>query len=118
MLDITPDKIAHVILRARAMDEARATGLRAGGTRTGLHDFIADLNEDEQASLTAVMWIGRDSFSPDELEDAIAMARAERTVPTEDYLLGEPRLADFLEEGMEALGLSPEYEEDALTRSR
>lgn len=116
MLEITPDKIAHVILRARDIDEARASGGRTGNSRTELRDFIADLNEDEQASLTAVMWIGRDSFSADELDEAMATARSERTTPTEDYLMGEPRMADFLEEGMDALGLSPEDEEDALTR--
>jgi len=114
MLEITPDKIAHVILRAREIDEARAAGLRS--SRAELRDFIADLNEDEQAALTAIMWIGRESFSADELEEATATARTSRTTATEDYLLGEPRLADFLEEGMEALGLSPEDEADALTR--
>ncbi|MRX49790.1 DUF3775 domain-containing protein [Paracoccus sp. S-4012] len=109
MLDITPQKIARVILKAREVESA---GGRRSGTWHHLRDFIAGLNEDEQASLTAVMWIGRDSFAPDELGEAIATARAEKTVPTEDYLLGDPSLADYLEGGMEALGLSPEEAED------
>ena len=81
-----------------------------------LRDFIANLNEDEQASLVAVMWIGRESFEPEELEEAIQTARVERTTPTEDYLMGEPRLADLLESGLEALGISPEDAEDDLNR--
>ena len=121
MLEISPDKIAHVIIRAREYDSGvnawAHSGQRTGhGTRTELHEFIASLNEDEQASLVAVMWIGRESFEPEELADAIATARAERTTPTADYLMGEPRLADLLEAGLEALGISPEDVEDALQK--
>ena len=121
MLQISADKIAHVIIRAREYDSgvnpwAHQGSRRQHGTRTELHDFIATLNEDEQASLVAVMWIGRESFEPEELAEAIETARAERTIPTEDYLMGEPRLADLLESGLEALGISPEEAEDDLQR--
>lgn len=121
MLQINPDKIAHVIIRAREYESginAWADGgeRRQHGTRTELHDFIESLNEDEQASLVAVMWIGRDSFDASELAEAIATAKSERTVPTEDYLMGEPRLADLLESGLEALGISPEDAEDDLQK--
>lgn len=114
MLEITPDKIAQIIVQARGVDDARAAGLR--GDPEGLRNYIADLNDDEQAALTAVMWIGRDSFSADELNEAVQTARSGRTTAPEDYLLGEPRLADYLEIGMEALGLSPEDEQESLTR--
>ncbi len=44
-----------------------------------------------------------------ELDEAIATARAERTSPTEDYLLGMGGLlSDYLEAGVEALGISLE----------
>lgn len=121
MLQIATDKIAHVIIRARDYDSgvnpwAHQGSRRQHGTRTELHDFIDSMNDDEQASLVAVMWIGRESFEPEELADAIATARAERTTPTADYLMGEPRLADLLEAGLEALGISPEDVEDALQK--
>ncbi|MFV0383315.1 DUF3775 domain-containing protein [Paracoccus sp. (in: a-proteobacteria)] len=121
MLQITPDKIAHVIIRAREYDSglnpwAHGGERRQHGTGSELHDFIGTLNEDEQASLVAVMWIGRDSFDADELAEAIATARAEQTTPTEDYLMGEPQLADLLEAGMDALGISPEDAEDDLQK--
>ncbi len=121
MLDITADKIAHVIIRAREYESGvnawAHSGHRTGhGVRTELHEFIASLNEDEQAALTAVMWIGRESFDAEELDEAVATAKTERTAPTEDYLMGEPRLADYLEAGMEALGISPEEAEDDLQR--
>lgn len=114
MLELGADKIAFVILRARDYDHGPDG--RGGRNAFELRDFIADLTEDEQAELTAVMWIGRGTFDPDDLEEAIATARAEKTTPTEDYLMGEPHLADHLEAGMEALGLAPGDEEDDLLR--
>jgi len=121
MLEISPEKIAHVIIRAREYDSGvnpwAHSGYRKGhGTETELTEFIAGLNEDEQASLVAVMWIGRESFGADELDEAIRTAKTERSSPTEDYLMGEPQLADYLEAGMEALGISPEEAEDDLQR--
>ena len=121
MLEISPEKIAHVIIRAREYDSGvnawAHSGHRTGhGVRTELHEFIASLNDDEQAALTAVMWIGRESFDAEDLDEAVAIAKAEKSAPTEDYLMGEPQLADYLEAGMDALGISPEDAEDALHR--
>ena len=121
MLEISPEKIAHVIIRAREYDSgvnawAHSGQRRGHGTETELAEFIAALNEDEQASLVAVMWIGRDTFGAEDLTEAILTAKRERRTPTEDYLMGEPQLADYLEAGMEALGLSPEEVEDALQK--
>ena len=81
-------------------------------TQAELKGFIRDLNEDEQASLVALAWIGRGSFAPEELDEALATARAERTNRTEDYLLGMPLLPDYLEEGLDRLGYSVEDAED------
>ncbi|KFE34047.1 DUF3775 domain-containing protein [Thioclava atlantica] len=108
MLTISPAKIAHVIIRARKFD----ADVPGSGQARELRAFIAALNEDEKAALTAVMWIGRDTFDPSELEEAIATARAEATAPTEDYLLGIPMLSDHLEDGLNALGISLEEAEE------
>jgi len=81
-------------------------------TQEQLKEFIRDLNVDEQASLVALAWIGRGSFAADELDEALATARAERTNRTEDYLLGMPMLPDYLEEGLDRLGYSVEDAED------
>lgn len=108
MLTISPAKIAHVIIRARKFD----AGVPGSGQARELRAFIAALNEDEKASLTAVMWIGRDTYDASELDEAIATAKAEATAPTEDYLLGNPMLADHLEDGLNALGISLEEAEE------
>ncbi len=106
MLDISVYKVAQVILMARELDRAEGE----------LRGFIDRLTEEEQASLVAVMWIGRDSFAADELEEAKATAMAEATTPTADYLIGTPHLSDHLENGLEELGLSASDDEDDLVR--
>ena len=62
------------------------------------------------------MWIGRGTFEPEELDEAIQTAAEEATTPTADYLLGTPHLSDHLENGLDALGLSASDEEDDLIR--
>lgn len=106
MLEISTTKVANVILMARELGRAEGE-LRA---------FLEGMNEDELTSLVAIMWIGREAFGADELEEAIATARAEATSPTEDYLIGTPHLSDHLESGLEALGLSAQDDEDDLVR--
>lgn len=107
MLGISARKVAQVALMARELDRAERE-LRA---------FIDRLNEDEQALLVAVMWIGRESFFAEDLEEAVRTARQEATTPCADYLLGTPHLSDNLESGLEALGISVhEIEDDVLGR--
>ena len=120
MLEISPRKVARVILRARELgskvarwdmpgEEADADSIlesrSSDATEAELRSYIADLNRDEQASLVAIAWIGRDTFDASELDEAVATARAERRSPTEDYLLGMALLSDYLEAGLEALGI-------------
>ncbi len=106
MLEISINKIAQVVLMSRELNRAEGE-LRA---------FIDRLSDDEQTSLVALMWIGRGSFEPEELEEAIRTAAQEATTPTADYLLGTPHLSDHLENGLDALGLSAIDEEDDLIR--
>jgi light-regulated signal transduction histidine kinase (bacteriophytochrome) len=107
MLGISARKVAQVALMARELDRAEGE-LRA---------FIDRLNEDEQALLVAVMWIGRESFFAEDLEEAVQTARQEATTPCADYLIGTPHLSDNLESGLEALGISVhDVEGDVLGR--
>ena len=106
MLDISTYKIAQIILMARELDRAEGE----------LRGFLENLTEEDAVSLVAVMWIGRDTFGPDELEDAKQTAREEASSPTADYLLGTPHLSDHLENGLDALGLSASDDEDDLVR--
>ena len=103
-LEISPANVVQVILWSREGPSAGAQ----------LREFIAALNEDEQAQLTAIAWVGRGAFEPEEFDEAVATAVAEATTPTEDYLMGMPHLAENLEAGLEALGIDVTGEEEDL----
>ncbi len=104
-LPISPEKVAQVILLAREASRAAEAELR---------EFIAMLDEDEQAALVAVMWIGRGTFDAEDLEEALDTAFAEATTPTADYLTGSPHLPEHLENGLDALGIDLTDLEDYL----
>ena len=104
MLEITPAVVVQVIYQSREGPTATAE----------LHAFIAGLNDDEKAHLTAIAWVGRGAFEAEEFDEAVATARAEATTPTEDYLMGMPHLAENLEAGLEALGIDVTGEEEDL----
>jgi len=72
-----------------------------------LRAFITELNEDEQAVLIALAWVGRGDYEASEWAEAKALA-AERNAGRDasDYLLGLDGLGDLLEEGVAAFGLS------------
>lgn len=105
MLEISPDKVVHVIYQFREGHMAAAE----------LAAFIDALNDDEKAHLTALAWVGRGAFEPEAFDEAVQTAFEEATVPTAQYLLGMPHLAENLEAGLEAMGIDvTEAEEDFL----
>lgn len=127
MLEIAPEKVAYIIIKAREYDSKVGTwddSAAAGDageepdsiledyaddpTRAELTGFINGLNDDEQAHLVALTWIGRGTYGADELDEAVDTARSERVNKTSQYLLGIPLLADYLAEGLEKLGISAE----------
>ncbi len=132
MLEIAPEKVAHIIVRAREYDGKVAAwsdepsnereedsdsileDRASDATRSELAEFIANLNEDEQVHLVALMWVGRGSFLSEEFNEALSTARTERVNKTEVYLLGEPLLADYLEEGLDKLGYAIEDAEKGI----
>lgn len=106
MLPITADKVAEVIILARELDRAE----------NEFDGFVDQLTEDEKAGLVAIFWVGRGSFEPEDLAEALEIASTEATTPTSEYLKGSPHLADHLEAGMAALGVDPSEAEDDLYR--
>lgn len=133
-LEIAPEKVAHVIIKAReynakvgAWNDTPDEGDADEDPNAILEDFSSDptlaeaagfidaLNDDEQAHLVALCWIGRGTFEAEEIEEAVETAKAEHINATAGYLLGQPLLADYLEEGLEKLGYSAsDIESDVL----
>jgi hypothetical protein len=131
-LAIDPDTVRLFVLKAKAISAALNSDYEAGGeheielddqsrdahhhdglaeeeeedlTETELRALIEDLNVDEAAELIAIMWIGRGDFEASEWSEAVAEARLRGNKRTSTYLLGMPMLGDWLEEGLEAIGV-------------
>ncbi|MDZ4792631.1 MAG: DUF3775 domain-containing protein [Hyphomicrobiales bacterium] len=133
-MDIGTDKVAFIILRARELEskvgawdapgdeiddvsETILEELPGDATRQDVASFITALNDDEKAELVALTWLGRGEYEVEEWKAALDAARGEQTTSTQRYLLGDPLLADYLEAGLEKLGISPSEVEDDAVRS-
>jgi hypothetical protein len=125
-LGISLEAVATIVDHARALQGKEETGpeqatededseaalLQATPddmTEGALRAFIAELNEDERTSLTALAWVGRGDYGADEWDEArgLASERAEGR-ETADYLLGMDNLGDLLAEGVATFGFSIE----------
>jgi hypothetical protein len=120
MLTIPLDTVGWIIVKAREYDvkeedgsDGEASSDDAMGvledraddpTEDELKSWIEDLTETQQAELVAMFWLGRGDADTDDFQELVAQARGARVGKTSTYLLGEPLLADYLEEGLEALG--------------
>ena len=77
-------------------------------TEDALRQFIEELNEDEQASLIALAWIGRGDYGSEDWDEARALAAERNESDTASYLLEMSMLGDLLAEGVASFGLSIE----------
>ncbi len=127
MLEIQPQTVYQLILKAREFDDKDAPGTPSEDATPAeetieadmhyyaddpvaqeIKDTIEGLNDDEQAELVALTWIGRGDYTIEEWAEVVRTARQRRTNPTADYLLGTPMLGDYLEEGLVQFGLTVE----------
>ena len=84
-------------------------------TRAELVEFITALSDEEQTDLVALMWLGRGDGTLEDWLDLRDEAERQHNNRTAAYLLGEPLLADHLEEGLSQFGFScAEFEIDRL----
>jgi hypothetical protein len=124
-LTISAPQVEFLITKAREFDvKEGATDPDAGsnGTDDRMIDVLADggndpvaweiasfvkaLSDDEQIDLVALLRLGRGDVTPQEWRDLRAeVTRNYNRATTVRYLLGQPMLGDFLEEGLEELGL-------------
>lgn len=126
-LSISPEKVCFIIVKAREFDAkdvltdpGEGSNPSDDGMRSVLEDHADDpvrrelvavisaLNEDEQVDLVALAWLGRGDGDIDGWDEIRAEAARAHNARTASYLLGEPLLADYLEDGLSACGLSCE----------
>src|ERR1700761_1672658 len=122
-LNIGLDKVQGIVLKAREFDqedfpdepdpggdadaaEDREERLDEGDdpTEAELREMIDDLNDDEVVDLIALVWIGRGDFDVDDLVEARELARERHQGSSSRYLMGIPTLAEYLVEGLAAVG--------------
>ena len=124
-LSIDPDDLRRLILKVRSFMGKEAIEVPDEGSNptddempsSALQEESDDLSREEvveeirglaprqQAELVALMWLGRDDGAPEDFADLVKQASERREVPTEDYLLDHPLVAEHWLEGMERLGL-------------
>lgn len=123
MLDLNPEDVCSIIERAREFHAQEAVVIpEQSGSYTDdwamqvLADHVDDptyrelrytinsLEQEQQANLVALMWVGRGDYSGEEWEEALAQARDSWTGRTAEYLISTPLVPDYLEEGLAQLG--------------
>lgn len=123
-LNINPEKVGFIILKAREFDakvepsEESEPGSNPtdDADREILEDYeddatleelrgaIDSLDDDEVVDLIALAWVGRGDFDRNEWAAARRLAGERHRRHSADYLVGMPTLGDYLEEGLATLG--------------
>ena len=130
MLTIPLSTLGWIIVKAREFDGKDVDTSDASGdsenpmgvledrsddpTFDELTSWINDLNDFQKAELVAVFWLGRDDGEAADFADLLAEAQGQQGKSTSRYLLGSPLLGDYLEEGLERLGIDTSTVESAL----
>lgn len=131
MLKIPVETVAWIIVKAREFDMKEegdvATTEDDGDNPLGvledraddptvneLTNWISDLTETQQAELVALMWLGRGDDGAESFGELLDEAMGQQGPRTAPYLLGTPRLGDYLEDGLEKMGISTAEVESTL----
>lgn len=119
-LGISLETVATVVDQIRAIQEDEDSepvdeededpeGLDEDLDEETLEAFIEALNEDEQAALVALAWIGRGDHEAEEWEEALRLAKERGAgLATAPYLLQMEMAGDLISEGLAAFGISIE----------
>lgn len=128
MLNINPDTVCSLIVKFREFhakeevaipyeqesdidDDWAMQALADHGEDLTLQEIkyvIDGLGPEFQQELVALMWLGRGDYTTEEWQKAVTDARDSWTPRTAEYLAATPLVADYLEEGMDALGYACE----------
>jgi len=128
MLNINPDTVCFIIAKARefqakegvVIPEPIADSPAENWAMQVLADHaddhllqevtaaIDEMDEDAQAELVALMWLGRGDYILADWESAVADAADARSDHPAEYLLAHPLISFYLEEGLAEHGYSCE----------
>ena len=126
MLNIHPDTVCFIIAKAREFQAKEGVvipepivdspsenwAMQILADHIGDHTMqevsaaIDDLDDDAQAELVALMWLGRGDYTLADWESAVEDADDARSDHPAEYLLAHPQVSFYLEEGMAEHGYS------------
>lgn len=129
MLEINPEIVCNIILRAREFHakeivhipqeppektddwyEQVLSDYADDDTLQELITNIKDLEPIQQATLVALLWVGRGDFDIKEWDQALAEAKRNWNEFTAEYLLTKPLVADYLEDALNQMGYPCTFE--------
>ena len=124
-LSISSEKVCFLIVKAREFDAQEGSSdpdsgsnatddrmidvLEEGGenaVQQEIRTFIAEMDEEQKADLIGLLRLGRGDGTMEEWDDMRAEGFGEHAGDVAAYLLGEPMLGDYLEEGLSQFGFS------------
>lgn len=124
-LRISTEKVCFIVARSRAFHAQLPTVLPDEGSNSidddggqileddedddvaeeELRDAFRSLDGAEMADLIGLFWLAREDGGEDDWPDIMAEVADQHPEHPIDYLVEQPLLADFLEEGLAAFGL-------------
>ena len=124
-LSISSEKVCYLIVKAREFDVQDVDTEQDDGSNPSddrmidvleeskdnpvaqeIRVFIAELGEEEKADLIGLMRLGRGDGTMEEWDDMRTEGFEEHAGNVAAYLMGEPMLGDYLEEGLSQFGFS------------
>jgi Protein of unknown function (DUF3775) len=125
ILSISSEKVCYLVVKAREFDVQDLASDPDSGSNAGddrmidvleqhadnpvieeIRVFIAELGDDEKADLMALMQLGRGDGTFEDWEALRDQAFREHGERTAAYLMSEPLVSDYLEEGLSLFGFS------------
>jgi hypothetical protein len=130
MIDLNPETVSNIAVHARDFqasasmsadeepvqriddrDLEQLSEWRGDTAYIELKNTIDDLEPDQQATLVALMWLGRGDYEFDEWQAAMDYATEAHGVATSEYLIATPLLADYLVEGLALHGYDTDQQQ-------
>ena len=124
-LNISSEKVCYLIIKAREFDVQDVAADEESSSNPAddrmvdvleehadnpvveeIRAFVADLDEDEKADLIALLQFGRGDGTLEDWEALRDQGAREHGDRVAAYLLGEPLVSDYLEEGLSQFGFS------------
>lgn len=122
-LDIKSDYLGMLMIKVRALMARQEIADPDSGVEPGDEDGPAVLREQaddlsreeileeieglepgQRAELVALMWLGRGDAEKEDWRDTVRLAVEREEMPTAEYLLDNPLVAEYWAEGLDKLG--------------